>query len=97
MRLKEFERSGRRPLFEVPAHLYKQALLDACSWAGNLCLGRTTKAFEFENRLRFFAGFFAKRRKDFLAGRNRSDARELLEFARSLAHRKGDAGARAEG
>ncbi len=96
MRLAEFERSGRRPLFEVPAHLYKQALLDACSWAGNLCLGRATKAFEFENKLRFFAGFFARRRKDFLAGRNGSNVRELVAFARSLAHRKNDTGARAE-
>ncbi|HVF89340.1 MAG TPA: glycosyltransferase family 2 protein [Blastocatellia bacterium] len=97
MRLEEFERSGRRPLFEVPAHLYKQALRDACAWAVQVCMGRGTKAFELETRLRFFSGFFRKRRKDFLAGRSKSSARELLEFARSLTHRKNSPRARAAG
>ncbi|HYP26981.1 MAG TPA: glycosyltransferase [Blastocatellia bacterium] len=85
MRLEEVERSNRRPLFEVPAHLYKQALLDLCAWAKHSCMRREAEAFEFENKVRFFLGFFRKRRKDFLAGRNESNVRELVKFARSLA------------
>lgn len=88
MRLEEFERSRRRPLFEVPAHLYKQALLDAGAWAKHACLGRATRAFEYENRVRFFMGFFRKRRAEFIKNRETGNVRELVSFARSLAQRR---------
>jgi len=88
MRLEEVERSRRRPLFEVPAHLYKQALLDASAWAKHACLGRKTEAFVYENKVRFFMGFFRKRRSEFIKKQGRGNVRELVDFARSLAQRK---------
>lgn len=88
MRLEEFERSRRRPLFEVPAHLYKQAFLDAGAWAKHACLGRATRAFEYENKVRFFMGFFRKRRAEFIKNRNTGNVRELMSFARALAERR---------
>jgi glycosyltransferase involved in cell wall biosynthesis len=82
----EFERSSSR-LFDVPAHLYRQAAIDAAVWMG-LLLGNRDRAFVYENRVRFFAGFFRKRRQDYLAADHRSLVGEIVTFLRSLASRR---------
>ena len=84
MRAEEVERSRAR-LFDVPVHLYRQALTDALLWLKYRLLGERDKAFLHETRLYFFAGFFGKRREDFLVSRPRSRVREIATFLRSLA------------
>ena len=66
LRSDEIERSRAGRLFDVPAHLYKQAMKDALRWLKHQLPGRSDAAFTYETRLRFFAGFFRKRRADFL-------------------------------
>jgi glycosyltransferase involved in cell wall biosynthesis len=53
-------------LLGVPAHLYRQALNDALAWVKCRVLRRDAEAFVHETRLCFFAGFFNKRREDYL-------------------------------
>ena len=67
LRCEEIERSRAGRLFDVPAHLYKQAMKDALKWLKHQLPGRRDDAFTYETRLRFFAGFFRKRRADLLA------------------------------
>lgn len=86
MRAGEMERSSSR-LFDIPSHLYKQAALDAAAWL-SLAPRNRSRAFVRETRLRFFWGFFRKRRKDYLAAAHRSFLPEVVEFVRSLASRK---------
>jgi glycosyltransferase involved in cell wall biosynthesis len=75
MRSEGMERSSGR-LFDVPAHLYRQAIVDASAWLLYSLLGNRERAFMHENRIRFFLGFFPKRRRDYLAaGRPRTLAR----------------------
>jgi hypothetical protein len=57
MRSEAMERSRAGSLAGVPAHLYRQALADACGWAASILRGRSALAFTHELRLRFFAGF----------------------------------------
>jgi protein tyrosine phosphatase len=57
MREEEFERSSAR-LFDVPAHLYKQATRDALAWLANSLRGKREQAFQHETQLCFFKGFF---------------------------------------
>lgn len=70
MRSEEMERSSAR-LFDVPGHLYRQALADATAWIKSFVLGNRSQAFTHESRIRFFLGFFPKRRKDYLAAGHR--------------------------
>ena len=86
-RLEEMERSQSGWLFGVSAHMYRRAALDALGWLGNLVRGNLTRAFAYEIRLFFFAGFFTERYRDFRAGAGRSHIRELVRFARSLTQR----------
>ena len=83
MRDAQMERSRSR-LFDVPAHLYKQALKDRVAWSVRALQGRGDDAFLYETRLCFFAGFFGKRRGEFLAGGERSTVREVARFVRAL-------------
>lgn len=85
MRFEDLERSNKRPLFGVPAHLYRQMIGDAAAWLKHWMLGQEDDAFAHETRLRFFAGFFRKRRRDFLAANERGTVSELLSFLLSLA------------
>ncbi|PYS47552.1 MAG: hypothetical protein DMF68_15745 [Acidobacteria bacterium] len=91
MRAEDIERGDAR-LFDVPAHLYRQALKDTFGWLMHFLRGREELAFERENEVRFFRGFFRQRRKEFKAARPRSTAREIALFAQSLVssilHRK---------
>jgi len=82
MRSEEIERSSHR-LFDVPAHLYKHAVRDAAAWFKYFLAGRSECAFTYEIRMRFFAGFFRKRRQDYLAAEH-GQMREIVRFARSL-------------
>jgi glycosyltransferase involved in cell wall biosynthesis len=88
MRADEIERSSRRRLFDVPAHLYRQSVMDCFCWLKNSLVGNQDRAFIHESQLRFFAGFFLKRRKDYLKVRRHGNTRELLAFARSLAFKR---------
>ena len=67
LRSEEVERSKAGRLFDVPAHLYKQAMKDALRWLRCKLAGSGDEAFRYEARLRFFAGFFRKRRADYHA------------------------------
>lgn len=87
MRSEEMERSSNR-LFDVPAHLYRQALADAAGWLKRMLMGKRDSAFFYETRLRFFWGFFQKRRQDYLSATRRSALGEILAFIRAMASRK---------
>jgi hypothetical protein len=84
MRSPDFERSSKRALFGVPAHLYRQSVIDAVNWVGCSMLGRSDRAFFYETRLRFFAGFFKTRKKDYLSTRRHGTVREVAEFVYSM-------------
>ena len=84
MRSPEFERSSKRALFGVPAHLYRQSIIDAARWVGCSLTGRSERAFFYETRLRFFAGFFKTRKRDHLATRKHGTVREVAEFVYSM-------------
>jgi glucosyl-dolichyl phosphate glucuronosyltransferase len=83
MREEEFERTSAR-LFDVPAHLYKEALKNALMWIKNKLSGRDDDAFVYQTRLCFFRGFFRTRRQQFAASTNRGFLREVASFVRSL-------------
>lgn len=83
MREEAFERSIAR-LFDVPAHLYKQAARDVLGWIRHKLSGNEATAFVHETRLCFFAGFFGTRRRQFAATTDRGILRELALFIRSL-------------
>ncbi len=55
-----FEVSSKR-LFDVPAHLYRQALEAFVAWAKASLRGDADAAFKHETRLRFFYGFVRTR------------------------------------
>jgi glycosyltransferase involved in cell wall biosynthesis len=87
MRSEELERASGR-LFDVPAHLYKQAIENAAGWLRCVLLGNRARAFLHETRLRFFRGFVQKRRQDYLAAEPRGTLREIAAFIGSLASHK---------
>jgi glycosyltransferase involved in cell wall biosynthesis len=71
MRSPSVERTSAGRLFDVPAHLYRQALADAAAWSSHVVRGHTDEAFVYEKRIRFFWGFFETRGREYL-GRARS-------------------------
>jgi hypothetical protein len=83
MREEEFEQSSAR-LFDVPAHLYKQALMNAAGLIKHKLLRDDQSAFVYKTRLCFFVGFFRTRRAEFFALSDRSILREVASFVRSL-------------
>jgi glycosyltransferase involved in cell wall biosynthesis len=87
MRTSEIEGTEAGRLFDVPAHLYRQALLDVAAWARFAVAGDFDRAFPREARLRFFAGFFKQRRRDWLATRRHGSFREAVTFVRSFTMR----------
>jgi glycosyltransferase involved in cell wall biosynthesis len=78
----EFSRSGR--LFGVATHVYKQAVRNAAGWLGSIARGNLARAFTYEERLWFFAGFFTSHYQDFVRQHGRHHLAELYRFARSL-------------
>ncbi|MDQ3755054.1 MAG: glycosyltransferase family 2 protein [Acidobacteriota bacterium] len=90
MRDADIERAAAR-LFDVPAHLYRQAAISGAHWLRDALSGKLDAAFLHETQLRFFLGFFRERYKNFMgrsgpAGQQqkRSALGEVTRFARSL-------------
>jgi glycosyltransferase involved in cell wall biosynthesis len=70
LRSEQIERTGRGSLLGVPAHLYRQAAADAIAWVRARAARNSSRAFHHELRLRFFAGFFRTRAREYVqAGR----------------------------
>ena len=78
----EMERSSGR-LFDVPAHLYRQSFNDAIGWLKCSLAKMPAQAFAHESRIRFFWGFFRKRRSDYIAGSHTGAMTELAALLRS--------------
>jgi glycosyltransferase involved in cell wall biosynthesis len=70
-RIEDFERSRSGFFLGVPHHLCRTASLDAVSWLATVVRGDLNRAFTFETRLRFFAGFLKARSRDWSQRRNR--------------------------
>jgi glycosyltransferase involved in cell wall biosynthesis len=85
MRAEDVEVGAHR-LFDVPAHLYRQAAADAVGWLTSLVRGRFDDAFWYETHLKFFYGFFRERRRDF-ARRGGRTIFDVMAFVRSFAWR----------
>jgi glycosyltransferase involved in cell wall biosynthesis len=85
MRESEFETS-RGHLFDVPFHLYRQAIADCLCWSLYLLSADTARAFERELNLRFFKGFYKQRLCEFRAQQGPAGGmlREFARVARSL-------------
>jgi glycosyltransferase involved in cell wall biosynthesis len=86
MRMPEVERTPTR-LFDVPAHLYRQAAEAAAGWLTCLAQGRRAAAFRYETRLHFFAGFFRARAGEFFVAGAGSLTRELAVIFQMLANK----------
>lgn len=84
MRAEELEHASAR-LFDVPAHMYKQAAADTFGWVKSVLMGKQDEAFLHETQLYFFSGFFRKRREDFLATQQHGMVREIISFMAALA------------
>ena len=65
LRSEAMEQTRLGTLVGVPAHLYRQAIGDLAGWLRAAVSRNRTRAFEHEIRLRFFAGFFRMRRREF--------------------------------
>lgn len=65
LRSELLERSKLGRILGVPAHLYRRALTDAVQWTISQFLGQRDKAFGYEVRMRFFAGFAGSRWREF--------------------------------
>jgi len=69
---REFEASNRGRLFDVPAHAYRAAVVDAARWIVQACRRDWAGAFLYETRLRSFAGYFRTRAGEYLCGSRHS-------------------------
>jgi glycosyltransferase involved in cell wall biosynthesis len=87
MRSEDMERSSAR-LFDVPAHLYGQAIKDAALWLRFFLTGRRNRAFKHEIGVRFFSGFFRRRRQDYLSNAQHGALQEIIAFIRSVASKR---------
>jgi glycosyltransferase involved in cell wall biosynthesis len=82
MRDPEFERSAAR-LFDVPAHLYKQAFFDVLRWSANRLSRNRQEAYARESNLCFFIGFLQQRLATLRRSENSPVLRRLAAFLRS--------------
>ena len=80
MRSKTLERSATGRLLDVPAHLYRQCLVNAAAWLKQMMRGRIDEAFRYETQMRFFWGFFRTRSREYIhRGRHqRTSARSVV-------------------
>ena len=84
LRLDEIEQSRTGRLFDVPAHLYREALTNAWRLVRSWLKGDVTSAFKYETRLCFFWGYFRERRAG-LHGSHRGHATgEIIALAKTL-------------
>jgi len=58
---REFEASNTGRMFDIPAHAYRAAMLDAVRWIVQVGRRNWAGAFLYETRLRSFAGYFRTR------------------------------------
>jgi glycosyltransferase involved in cell wall biosynthesis len=65
LRSAEMEQTKLGTVFGVPAHLYRQALASLVGWVRAGAFGESARAFQHEVQLRFFAGFFQTRCREF--------------------------------
>jgi len=82
-----FEQTRKGRLFDVPAHLYRQAATDTLFWFKHILCGQTSQAFAREMRLWFFLGFVRERRSQYLATPRRNAARKIVDFVTFQARR----------
>jgi glycosyltransferase involved in cell wall biosynthesis len=87
-RLEEVERTSNGRLFDVAAHMYRQAALDAVGWLANQARGRPDRAFANETALWFFFGFLRQRYSEFQRGADSGSLQEVVRFARSITRRR---------
>lgn len=78
---------GSIRLFDVPGHLYKQAVIDAALWL-LLLPAESSRAFSCVSRLNFFLSFFLKRRADYIATAYRGFLREIVNLVHSFAAKR---------
>jgi glycosyltransferase involved in cell wall biosynthesis len=81
LRAEDMEQSALGTVYGVPAHLYRQALVDVIGWIGARLRRQDARAFQHELRLRFFSGFFRGRRREFI-GKGGKVAAEVARLAR---------------
>lgn len=74
MREDEFEESSVR-LFGVPGHLYRRAFRSGLGWLKCRLAGKRDAAFSHEIELRFFKGFYRRRRADYFAAGKKNGQR----------------------
>jgi hypothetical protein len=86
-RLEEMEGSRWGRLFDVPAHMYKQAAVAAVAWLGRLLKGDPNGAFVHETKLLFFAGFVRRRYEEFRDRGEHARLAEIGRFARTVMRR----------
>lgn len=67
-------------LFDVPAYLYKQTILDVIGWCRYTLTRDQREAFLCETRISFFLGFFQSRLKMFRSSGTSGVLRELASF-----------------
>ena len=79
MRVPETEQASLR-LFDIPAYMYRELVVESLRWLGCMARGRTDEAFSHETRLRFFSGFFRRRLADLIAGNRKDSGRETPGF-----------------
>jgi glycosyltransferase involved in cell wall biosynthesis len=88
-----FEQTQAGRLFDVPAHLYRQAAMDAAGWLKHTLCGQPAQSFARESGLWFFLGFLKERRRQYFSAQRRSNTREIADFvglqARRLLARSG--------
>ena len=82
LRSEEMERTRAGTVFGVPAHLYRQALVDLWSSARALLVADMERAFRHELRLRFFCGFFRTRQRQRHDSERRPFAAEVRRLVR---------------
>jgi hypothetical protein len=83
MRAEDMEQ-GDTQLFDVPAHLYRQALKHTIGWLKQSLRADDELAFGHETGLRFFCGFFRRRREDHYATGTSDTTHEMTRFVKSL-------------
>jgi hypothetical protein len=83
LRSEPMEQTRLGTVFGVPAHMYRQALIDLLQWARAFAAGKRTRAFTHELGLRFFGGFFRTRLRQW---RKTESDRLPVELRRILRH-----------
>lgn len=87
LRNRDVEETRVGTLFGVPAHLYRQAVVDLTGWLGAVLTGNRERAFTRELSLCFFVGFFRTRCRDSAAQRFGDRLAALRRFSARVRRR----------